>query len=125
MEGRWDPHLEWKLPSQTFKVLSLDGCRMITDASLATIAKNCQLLSDLDVSKCAITNFGIISLARENLLNLKVLSLSGCHMVTDRSLAAFGTLGRTLLGLNIQSCESISQSSVDLLVEQLWKCNIL
>ncbi|KAM7258187.1 hypothetical protein ACFE04_013928 [Oxalis oulophora] len=114
-----------ELHGWTLEVMNLDGCRMITDASLATIAENCQLLSDLDLSKCAITDFGIMSLAREDLLNLQVLSLSGCHMVTDRSLAAFGTLGQTLLGLNIQSCKSISQSSVDLLVEQLWKCNIL
>jgi EIN3-binding F-box protein len=114
-----------ELHGWNLEVLNLDGCKMITDASLAAIAKNCQLLSDLDVSKCAITDVGIKSLTCENVLNMQVLSLSGCNMVSDKSLPALGKLGQTLLGLNLQNCKSISHHSVDVLVEQLWKCNVL
>ncbi|XWS70428.1 hypothetical protein CRYUN_Cryun03dG0047400 [Craigia yunnanensis] len=108
----------------TLEMLNLDGCK-ISDASLVAIAENCQLLSDLDVSKCAITNSGIAALARSNLINLQILSMSGCFMVSDKSLPSLGKLGQTLLGLNLQQCKAMSSSAVDLLVEQLWKCDIL
>ncbi|GAV80765.1 F-box domain-containing protein/LRR_6 domain-containing protein [Cephalotus follicularis] len=114
-----------RLHGWTLEVLNLDECRKIGDASLVAIAENCQLLSDLDVSKCAITDFGIASLAYAKQLNLQILSVSGCSMVSDKSLPALGELGRTLLGLNLQHCNAINSVTVDLLVEQLWRCDIL
>ncbi|XP_039007927.1 EIN3-binding F-box protein 1-like [Hibiscus syriacus] len=109
----------------TLEMLNLDGCCKISDASLVAIAEDCQLLSDLDVSKCVITDSGIAALARSGLINLQILSVSGCSMVTDKSLPSLGKLGQTLLGLNLQKCEAISSSAVDLLVERLWRCDIL
>lgn len=109
----------------TLEILNLEGCTKISDASLVSIGDNCPLLSDLDVSRCAITDFGILALARANQLNLQVLSVSGCSLISDKSLLAFGKIGQTLLGLNLQHCKSISSSSVDRLVEELWRCDIL
>lgn len=109
----------------TLEVLNLDGCRKVTDASLVAIAKNCFLLSDLDVSKCAIADSGIAAMARSNQLNLQVLSVSGCSIVSDKSLPALVKLGQSLLGLNLQHCNAISMSTVDMLVERLWRCDIL
>lgn len=107
------------------KMLNLDGCRKITDASLTSIANNCQLLSDLDVSKCSITDSGVAALAHAKQLSLQIFSISGCSFVSDKSLADLINLGETLVGLNIQHCNAISSSTVDLLVEQLWRCDIL
>uniref|UniRef100_A0A2P2K6Y0 Grr1 plant n=1 Tax=Rhizophora mucronata TaxID=61149 RepID=A0A2P2K6Y0_RHIMU len=109
----------------TLEVLNFDGCRKITDTSLAVIAENCQLLSDLDVSNCAITDAGIIALASSKQFNLQVLSMSGCSLISDESLYALLKLGQTLFGLNIQRCNAISSSAVDRLVEWLWRCDIL
>ncbi|XP_004498740.1 EIN3-binding F-box protein 1 [Cicer arietinum] len=109
----------------TLELLNLEGCKNISNASLVAIAEHCQLLSDLDVSMCAISDAGIASLAHAKQLNLQVLSLSGCTLVTDRSLPALRKLGHTLLGLNIQHCNSISSSAVEMLVELLWRCDIL
>ncbi|XP_038711122.1 EIN3-binding F-box protein 1-like [Tripterygium wilfordii] len=114
-----------ELHGWTLKVLNLDGCRKISDASLVAIADNCGLLSDLDVSKCAITDFGILTLAGCNQLNLQILSISGCAYVSDKSLPAFSKMGQTLLGLNLQHCNAISSGTIDFLVEQLWRCDIL
>jgi EIN3-binding F-box protein len=109
----------------TLEMLNLDGCRRITDASLVAIAENCFLLYDLDVSKCATTDSGIAAMARSKQLCLQVLSVSGCSMISDKSLPALVKLGQTLLGLNLQHCNAISSSTVDVLVERLWRCDIL
>ena len=109
----------------TLEVLNLDGCKNISDASMMAIAENCSLLCDLDVSKCAITDAGIAALAEVKQFNLQILSLSGCALVSDRSLPALRKLGSTLLGLNIQHCNAVSSSTVDTLVELLWRCDIL
>ncbi|TYH66468.1 hypothetical protein ES332_D06G125500v1 [Gossypium tomentosum] len=104
----------------TLELLNLDGCK-ISDASLVAIAKNCQLLTDLDISKCTITDSGIAALAHFNPINLQILSVSGCSMVSDKSLPSLGKLGETLLGLNLQQCKAISSRAVELLSEQLWR----
>jgi len=109
----------------TLEILNLEGCKNISNASLIAIAEHCQLLSDLDVSMCAISDSGIAALAHAKQINLQILSLSGCTLVTDRSLPTLRKLGHTLLGLNIQHCNSISSSVVEMLVELLWRCDIL
>ncbi|KAL6985272.1 Transcription factor COE2 [Sarracenia purpurea var. burkii] len=114
-----------KLHGFTLEQLNLDGCKYVTDASLVAIAENCLLLSELDVSKCAITDLGIAALASAGQLNLQILSLSGCSFISDKSLPYLIELGQTLLGLNIQQCNAISGGMVDLLVDCLWRCDIL
>ncbi|XP_030467251.1 EIN3-binding F-box protein 1-like [Syzygium oleosum] len=114
-----------KLHGRTLEALILDGCTKIGDLGLLAIAENCQLLSDLDVSKCAISDFGLTALACSSQLNLQVLSMSGCSLVSDKCLPALKKVGRTLLGLNLQHCTAISTRSVDLLLEELWRCDIL
>ncbi|KAJ4958400.1 hypothetical protein NE237_025511 [Protea cynaroides] len=114
-----------RLHGGTLELLNLDGCRKITDASLVAIAENCPLLHDLDVSKSAITDFGIAALSCAKQLDLQILSLSGCSNVTDKSIPLLGKLGQTFVGLNLQQCKSISSSAVELLMEHLWRCDIL
>lgn len=109
----------------TLEMLNLDGCQKISDASLVAISENCPLLGDLDLSKCMITDCGIAALANGNQLSLQILSVSRCSLITDKSLPALGELGQTLVGLNLQHCNAISMSAIDLLLEQLWRCDIL
>ncbi|XP_014501469.1 EIN3-binding F-box protein 1 [Vigna radiata var. radiata] len=109
----------------TLQVLCLDGCTRVTDASMMAIAGNCPVLSDLDVSKCAITDTGIVALASGKQFNLEILSLAGCISVSDNSMAAFKKLGQSLAGLNIKRCSAISSRGVSKLQEHLWTCDIL
>lgn len=114
-----------RLHGGTLELLNLDGCWKITDASLVVIADNCLLLNDLDVSKCAITDAGVAVLSSASQLSLQVLSLSGCSDVSNKSVPFLTKLGQTLLGLNLQNCNSIGSSTIELLVESLWRCDIL
>ncbi|KAK7330103.1 hypothetical protein VNO77_24289 [Canavalia gladiata] len=114
-----------RLHGGTLELLNLDGCWKITDASLVAIADSCLLLNDLDVSKCAITDAGIAVLSSASQLSLQVLSLSGCSDVSNKSVPFLTKLGQTLLGLNLQNCSSIGSSTIELLVEKLWRCDIL
>jgi len=109
----------------TLEILNLNGCRSVTDASMVAIASNCLLLNELDVSECGITDFGISALARAVQLKFNVLSISGCRQVSDKSLLFLLKIGGSLVGLNIQHCHGISNSSVGLLVDRLWNCDIL
>ncbi|KAK9268308.1 hypothetical protein L1049_000055 [Liquidambar formosana] len=114
-----------RLHGGTLELLNLDGCRKITDTSLVAIADNCLLLNDLDVSHCTITDSGVAALSSGEQLNLQILSLSGCSKVSNKSMPFLRKLGKTLVGLNLQHCNSISSSTIELLVENLWKCDIL
>ncbi|KAK4265168.1 hypothetical protein QN277_026254 [Acacia crassicarpa] len=114
-----------QLHGETLEVLNIEGCRKITDASLAAIAHYCLSLSDLDVSKCAITDAGLAILSGARQLSLQVLSLSGCINVSNQSVPFLTKLGKTLFGLNLKKCISISSSSIELLIENLWRCDIL
>ncbi|KAI4344137.1 hypothetical protein L6164_011403 [Bauhinia variegata] len=114
-----------RLHGGTLEVLNLDGCRRITDASLFAIAGNCLLLNDLDVSRCAITDAGIAVLSGARQLNLQVLSLSSCPGVSNKCVPYLKRLGKTLVGLNLQGCNSIGNNTIELLMENLWRCDIL
>ncbi|KAL4560219.1 hypothetical protein LXL04_032368 [Taraxacum kok-saghyz] len=108
----------------TLEVLNLDGCGLITDASVVTIAQNCSLLRELDVSKSAITDFAIAALACAEHLNLQILSVSGCQ-VSNKSVPFLKKLGETLIGLNMMQCRGVSNDAVGILEGQIWKCDIL
>ncbi|KAK4757757.1 hypothetical protein SAY87_019058 [Trapa incisa] len=105
------------------EVLNLYSCPKIGDQSLVSISENCPLLSDLDVSKTAVSDLGIRVLSCGDLLNLQILSVAGCH-ISDKSVLALKKLGVSLIGLNLQHCSEISQPSINHLIEQLWKCDI-
>ncbi|KAI3524475.1 hypothetical protein L1887_03131 [Cichorium endivia] len=114
-----------KVHGGTLEVLNLEGGRRITDESLAAIAKNCVLLNDLDVSKCGITDSGVSCLSEGVHISLQILSVSGCSKITNKCVPFLKKLGQTLVGLNIQQCNSITSSAVDSLVANLWRCDIL
>ncbi|KAJ0682344.1 putative leucine-rich repeat domain superfamily [Helianthus annuus] len=106
-------------------MLNLDGCKKINDKSLVAIAESCLFLKDLDVSKSCVMDSGVACLSSSGRMNLQVLSLSGCSRVSNESLGSFEKLGKTLVGLNLQGCNSISSSVIESLVVNLWRCDIL
>lgn len=110
---------------KTLQSLNLDGCIKLTDQSLGFISHNCAILEELDISKCSITDNGLVSLASAASAGIQVLSLSGCMQITDKSLPFIGKIGETLIGLNLQQCRGISSRARDLLATRLWSCDLL
>ncbi|KAK9706176.1 hypothetical protein RND81_07G109200 [Saponaria officinalis] len=114
-----------RLHGESIKVLSLDGCRKITDVSLFDISSNCPVLNDLDVSNCSVSDSGIAALSTSQKLNLQILSISGCSKISNKSLPYLIQLGKKLVGLNLKHCSSLSMNIVEMLVGNLWRCDIL
>ncbi|KAM3375366.1 EIN3-binding F-box protein 1 [Capsicum galapagoense] len=114
-----------KLHGGTLESLIIDGCRHVTDASLVEISDSCWLLNELDVSKCGVTDSGLEALASAAHLSLQTLLLSGCPLVSDKSFPFLLELGQNLMGLNIKHCSGMSSNTVNVLVEQLWRCEVL
>lgn len=114
-----------RLHGESLQLLNVDGCKNVTDTSLHAIAVNCAMLRDLDVSKCSISDKGVAALSCAKELGLQILSLSGCSQVTDVSIPYLADMGETLVGLNLQQCNAMSSSKIELLGECLWKCDIL
>ncbi|XP_042059951.1 EIN3-binding F-box protein 1-like [Salvia splendens] len=114
-----------KLHGETIELLNLDGCRRVTDTSLIEIARNCLSLSELDVSQSGITDYGVTALAAAKQMNLQILSVAGCSLISDKSVPFLMALGKTLVGMNIQHCPGISFGATSNLLDQLWRCDIL
>ncbi|KAL3646034.1 Transcription factor COE2 [Castilleja foliolosa] len=114
-----------ELHGETLKVLNLDGCGYITDMSLIAIARNCGVITELDVSRCGISNSGIEALAAAEQTSLQILSVGGCGLVSDKSVPFLVALGKTLVGLNVKHCCGVTSGAIDLLIDQLWRCDVL
>ncbi|KAL0337455.1 UNVERIFIED_CONTAM: EIN3-binding F-box protein 1 [Sesamum calycinum] len=105
--------------------VNLSDCSNLTDEVVLALARQLPLLNDLDVSKCSITDSGVVALSHGSQHNLQILSFSGCSMISNESRPALEQLGRTLVGLNLQHCNSISSNTIESLTENLWRCDIL
>lgn len=115
-----------KVHGGTLESLNVEGCGKITDASMVGIANDCLVMSDLDLSRSAISDLGLAALARsKQLVSLDVLSVSGCSSLSDKCLSSMVKLGQSLKGLNLQHCNGISSTVISMLTERLWKCDIL
>uniref|UniRef100_A0A804UJA1 F-box/LRR-repeat protein 15-like leucin rich repeat domain-containing protein n=2 Tax=Zea mays TaxID=4577 RepID=A0A804UJA1_MAIZE len=104
--------------------LSLEGCSKITDASLFAISESCSQLAELDLSNCMVSDYGVAVLAAARQLKLRVLSLSGCMKVTQKSVPFLGSMSSSLEALNLQF-NFIGNHNIASLEKQLWRCDIL
>ncbi|TVU08108.1 hypothetical protein EJB05_41495 [Eragrostis curvula] len=104
--------------------LSLEGCSKITDASLFAISESCSQLAELDLSNCMVSDYGVAVLSSAKQLKLRILSLSGCMMVTQKSVPFLGSMSSSLEGLNLQF-NFIGNHNIASLEKQLWRCDIL
>ena len=110
----------------TLQTLSLEGCGKVSDESLVAVADNCIQLENLDVSKSSVGDEGVAALASAvGAELLQVLSLSGCSMISPRSLHRLSKLDHTLQGLNLQMCNAISRHAVSSFQRKMPLCDIL
>lgn len=109
----------------TLQALDLGGCTMVTDESLLAISNSCFLLQDVDVSKSAITDTGVAAMASAVGLNLRILSVSGCPDISARSLVHLSNLCQSLVGLNLQLCDSLTGHDIASFQSKMGQCDVL
>ncbi|KAJ7299016.1 hypothetical protein O6H91_Y323600 [Diphasiastrum complanatum] len=105
--------------------LYLDGCEKVTDMSLKVIAEKCIVLQDLDLTKCKITDAGVVALLATTGSTLKTLSLSGCKHITEKCLYIIQKTCASLFALNLQGCTKLSINALKSFKSELWRCDIL
>ena len=110
---------------ESLRALNLASCERITDRSLVAIAEFGATLRDLDASRCAVTDEGVAALASSGVLDLQVLSLSGCQRISEHSVPYLSSLGLSLMGLGLQQCSSIGSGAMSALQNSMWWCDIL
>ncbi|XP_057859945.2 EIN3-binding F-box protein 1 [Cryptomeria japonica] len=121
----WAVYAIASLCGENLHTLNLEGCRKVTDQSLKVIADLCPALEDLDLAKCGITDNGVVSLVSARQQAIQILSLSGCMQITDKCLPFIEKMSKTLLGLNLQHCNGLSQTALDTVGAHLWRCDLL
>ncbi|KAJ6816553.1 EIN3-binding F-box protein 1-like [Iris pallida] len=114
-----------KVHGSTLKELNVDGCSKLTDTTLLAIAESCTVLEELDMSTASVTDYGVAVLASARHLNLQILSLAGCSMLTSKILPLLGNMGSSLTGINLKNCNRISAYGITSLEEKIYWCDIL
>ncbi|KAG2238720.1 hypothetical protein Bca52824_092022 [Brassica carinata] len=116
---------EAPLPSSTscsLASLSIRHCPGFGDASLSFLGKLCHQLQDIELCGLnGVTDAALRVGSEQQCRSSEGSFVGGCSAITDKSKACIQKLGPTLLGLNIQRCGRISSSTVDNLLEHLWR----
>ncbi|XP_078427987.1 EIN3-binding F-box protein 1-like [Wolffia australiana] len=110
---------------ESLHVLSLGGCDKVTDKSLWSFAAFYRALEDLDISRYAVTDDRVATLVSSMMLDLRVLSLSRCPMISEECVCHLNKLVSSLDGLDLQHCSSISGHAIADLRNSMWCCDIL
>lgn len=90
--------------------INLHGCHSITDESLHTIAHVCYHLHTIDLSRCHITDNGIVALVKQCSL-LSSININECYHITDISIYAIATYSTHLHHLCMNIC-NVSDDAV-------------
>lgn len=102
--------------ARSLRSLLVRGCVQLTDASLALMGRECELLEAVDVCGLPlVTDAGMGSLARGIGLGLTMIVFSDCTKLTDES---FRSLGRWCKRMEVVTCRGlplITNAGVDAL----------
>ena len=98
--------LNW-LVSRNIPVISWD--LEVDNTKLMTIASGCPQLQSLNISRCSITDAGIIALAN-GCPQLQSLNIGYCDEITDEGIKALATGCSQLQSLDISGCYEITDA---------------
>ena len=97
--------------------LNLSRCQ-ITDDRLFALAENLKGLTSLNLYNCCISDQGLIVLA-ENLKGLTSLNLKWCQKITDQGLMVLAPYLGNLTSLNLGECNQITDQGLITLAQNL------
>lgn len=98
------------------KMLTLRGCRSVSDKSMQIFSRNCRNLETINLDDCKqLTDETCKSLAG-NCPKMKYLNIASCD-VTDTSLKAIGDGCKNLKHIDISNCNKIRPQSIEYLAK--------
>ncbi|ESQ49278.1 hypothetical protein EUTSA_v10020882mg [Eutrema salsugineum] len=96
-----------RYPGARLHSLYLDCCYGVSDNGIFTIVSFCPNLRVVSLYRCNISDIGLATLARSS-LPLKCVNLSYCHLVTDFGVKALSKACLQLESVKISNCKSIT-----------------
>lgn len=112
--GNWSVWAITRECKASLKRLVLRGCGRVNDRGAAVIARRCAKLVELDLGGCDISDEGVKKLARDEPIDLEVISLAGCTRITDRSLLVLKKyMGPGLERVNVAGCTGVSKAVIN------------
>ena len=103
----------------------LFGCKEINDIGVCAIARNCHLLTSIDLSLCTnITDVGLSAVAHGCPV-LDSINLSHCDKITDVGVSAIGYRHSLLKAIGISYCKKVTDKGLlDLVRKSSHLCYI-
>jgi len=99
--------------------LHLKECWSITDAAVDAVTNHCPRLTVLRVDFChTISDDAVCRLVHSAGARLRSFSLSGCYLVTERSIDALAANCPNLSSISLVDCDRIGSLAIESLVEQ-------
>uniref|UniRef100_A0A915CQX8 F-box domain-containing protein n=1 Tax=Ditylenchus dipsaci TaxID=166011 RepID=A0A915CQX8_9BILA len=108
--------------------LSLNKCKLITDATCEFIGRYCHRLKELDLENCTAITDLTMKFISEGCKRLEELNISWCENITDRGIAYICRGSPNLHTLICKGCEGLSPScfaQVNNDLKQLRKLSLL
>eukprot|EP00158_Paraphelidium_tribonemae_P005335 Partr_v1_DN27286_c0_g1_i2_m38760 putative F-box and leucine-rich repeat protein 7 len=92
--------------------LSLNGCKLLTDAALFSILSSCPSIQSLSLAHLPAIQDVVLSNMAERLQNLRILSLNGCSNIRDASIVALARNCPQLQSLSLFTLDITDQSVI-------------
>ncbi|CAA7050946.1 unnamed protein product [Microthlaspi erraticum] len=101
-----------RYPGERLHSLYLDCCVSVSDNGISTVASFCPSLTVVSLYRCNVTDIGLEALARAS-LPLQRVNLSHCHLVSDVGVKALSQACLQLESVKISNCNNITGVGFD------------
>jgi len=93
--------------------LDISSCVLIGDGALRAIGGGCKKLEILELAFCKnVTDASVVKMAEKFGKSIKKLGLGHCSKLTDKSVAAIGSMCRGILALDLSVCSKITDDAI-------------
>ena len=95
----------------TVQKVNFSRCRLLTDASLFSLADECRLVRELSFNSTRVTDRGVDAVA-VRLSRLKVVDLGNCGALTDGAVRSLAERCPNLERIDVENCHRLTDTSL-------------